>query len=758
MSDHQNDQKLTSANQVLVESQGYLTQGVSQSFSYSITSIKDLLARLTGEYSQEHLQLIRKAYDFSKKAHEGQYRKSGEAFILHPLSVSAILAELNLDPASIATGLLHDTVEDTSVTLQDITQHFGEEIAHLVDGVTKISKLTFYTNTHSKQGENIRKMFVAMAKDMRVVVVKLADRLHNMRTLNHMPYEKQLNISQETLDIYAPLSHRLGISAWQVELEDLSFKYLKPNNYQDLSQKFSDTKKEKKQFIKDTTQTLFQEIKKQTKLTPIVQGRHKHLYSIYQKMSRKNVDYDAIYDVFGFRVITDTKTQCYEILGIMHSLYHPIPGRFKDYIAIPKANHYQSLHTTVMSSQGDRIEIQIRTKKMHLIAEKGIAAHWTYKSGQKIASTIGTSERFEWMKNLMDWNKETYDPSEFLENIKSDLLQSEIYIFTPKGDVRALRKGATALDFAYLIHTEIGHHTIGAKIDGQIVPIKHQLQNGDTVQIMTASHQKPSKDWLQYCITTSARSKIRNFIRTEEGKKSIDLGHQLLEKEFKKHGFKLDKYINTEQSKKYLESIGIKTKENLYSQIAYGKHTPNKIFIKLNPDFQKETKKPVLKSLLDKVYNKDKKRKDRSLIKVDGMTDMLLHYAKCCQPIPGDPIVGFISRNRGLVIHQRSCSKNFEVDPERKVDVEWMDVPHAKHITRLRVVCHDYPGLLKIVSETFTLKGINIEEAQVKTQKNKKTICIFTVSVTDKFQLLQALKSLEKVNGVIHAERTFYES
>ncbi len=721
-----------------------------------IVTIESLLEKLQGKYSEQHLQFIKKVYSFSKKAHEGQYRKNGVLYISHPLAVANILADLNLDFATLATGLLHDTVEDTPVTLDDISKNFGKDIANLVDGVTKISQITFQ-NTHTKQGENIRKMFIAMAKDLRVIVVKLADRLHNMRTLNYMSYEKQLNIAQETLDIYAPLANRLGINAWQIELEDLSFKYLKPNNFQDLSEKFSNTKKEKKQFIKNMHSILSKEIKKQSKLILTVQGRHKHLYSIYQKMSKKNIDYDAIYDVFGFRVITDTKTQCYEILGIIHNMYCPIPGRFKDYIAIPKPNHYQSLHTTVMTTEGDRVEIQIRTRDMHLIAEKGIAAHWGYKSGETITSD--TTKKFEWIKNVMDWNRETYDPNEFLENIKSDLLESEIYIFTPKGDIKALKEGATALDFAYSIHTEVGHRTVSAKIDGQIVPLKYKLQNGDTVQIMTSSNQKPSKNWLEYCITSSAKSKIRNFIHTEERKQSIELGRQLLEKEFKKYGFKLEKYINTQHAKKYLESIGAHTKEFLYAQVAYGKKMPNNVLTRLNVEFQKyqeDEKKKLKQSELQKSSKKINKEKNHSLIQVDGMTDLLLHYAKCCQPIHGDAIVGFISRGRGLVIHQMSCPKIFELDPERRINVGWVNTPHTKLMTQLRVVCHDFPGLLKLISETFTLKGINIESAEVQTDKNKKAICTFVVGVTDRSQLIEALKSLEKVNGVIHAERSVF--
>ncbi len=720
-------------------------------------TIDEFLDQIRSQYCKEDLKRIEKAYHYSETAHEGQIRRSGEPYISHPLCVSSILSELNLDAPTIMTGLLHDTVEDTAVTLKNIEEEFGSDIRLLVDGVTKISQISF-RNTHAKQGENIRKMIVAMGKDIRVIVVKLADRLHNMRTLNHMPYEKQARIAQETLDIYAPIANRLGISAWKVELEDLSFRYLKPDIFYELAQKVSKKKKEREKYIDEVRKILNSEMGKRAKIKPIIQGRPKHLYSIYRKMTQKNIDYDEVYDVLAFRVIVESMAQCYEVLGVVHSLYRPIPGRFKDYIAMAKANNYQSLHTTVIGPDGERIEIQIRTHEMHLVAERGIAAHWAYKEGGRADDK--SAMRFEWLKNLMDWHRETGDSDEFLENVKSDLFESEIYVFTPNGDVKELPEGSTPLDFSYSIHTDVGNRTVGAKIDGRIVPLKHKLKNGDTVDIMTSPHQKPSKDWLKYCVTTRAKSKIRAFIRSEERKRSVALGTELLEKEFRKHGYKLESFVDTDHTNKFLESIGAKGIEELYAQVAYGKQMPLKAVERMVPDFRKEEDKPKEEdnsSFLGRMFKSNKKRKGTSLIKVDGMSDLLVHYAKCCNPIPGDPIVGFISRGRGVTIHQAACPKTFEIDPGRRVDVEWAGSEHAQERhTKIRVVCHDIPGLLKLMSDAFTANGVNIHNAQIKTNNDRKAICVFDVVVKDTSQLTRTIQSLEKIKGVIRAERMHY--
>ncbi|MCB0393613.1 MAG: bifunctional (p)ppGpp synthetase/guanosine-3',5'-bis(diphosphate) 3'-pyrophosphohydrolase [Bdellovibrionales bacterium] len=719
-------------------------------------TIDEFLEALRPHYSEKDVDTVAKAYAFSEKAHEGQIRRSGEPYIFHPLSVSYILSELHLDVSTIITGLLHDTVEDTDVTLEDVKREFGENVAHLVDGVTKISQISF-RNTHTKQGENIRKMIVAMGKDIRVIIVKLADRLHNMRTLNHMPYEKQARIAQETLDIYAPLANRLGINEWKIELEDLSFRYLKPDVFYDLAQKVSKKKKEREKYVDDVRRMLSSEIKN-AKLKAEVQGRPKHLYSIYKKMTLKNIEYDEVYDVLAFRVVVDSIAQCYEVLGLVHSIFRPIPGRFKDYIAMAKTNNYQSLHTTVFGPGGERIEIQIRTHDMHLIAERGIAAHWLYKEGEGKSSKKDIV-KFEWLKNLMDWNKETRDSDEFLENVKSDLFDSEIYVFTPKGDVKELPDGSTPLDFAYSVHTDVGNKTVGAKIDGRIVPLKYKLKNGDTIDIMTSPHQKPSKDWLKFCVTTRAKSKIRAFIRTEERRRSIALGRELLDKEFRKHGFKLENYENTEVTKKFLKDVGAVDIEELLAQVAYGKQMPIKVIERMVPDFkvEKVVEDENDTSFLGRMFRSNKKKKARSIIRVDGMSDLLVHYAKCCNPIPGDPILGFISRGRGVTIHQASCPKAFEIDQARMVDVEWTNADVSQErITKVRVYCHDIPGLLKLMSETFTANGVNIHNAQIRTNSDKKSICVFDVVVRDASQLTQTLQNLEKIKGVISAERIHF--
>lgn len=722
-----------------------------------IKNIEEFLESLLPNYSEADIALIKKSYEYSEKAHEGQIRRSGEPYILHPLQVAFILSQLHLDAPAIMTGLLHDTVEDTDATLDEIKKLFGESVANLVDGVTKISQISF-RNTHAKQGENIRKMIVAMGKDIRVIVVKLADRLHNMRTLNHMPYEKQARIAQETLDIYAPIANRLGINEWKIELEDLSFRYLKPDVFYDLVQKVNKKKKERDKYVDDIKRLLQGEVLKSSKFKAEIQGRPKHLFSIYKKMAVKNIEYEEVYDVLAFRIIVDSVAQCYEVLGMVHSIFRPIPGRFKDYIAMAKANNYQSLHTTVFGPGGERIEIQIRTREMHMIAERGIAAHWVYKEGETKADRK-TQVKFEWLKNLMDWNRETRDADEFLENVKSDLFDSEIYVFTPKGDVKELPDGSTPLDFAYSIHTDVGNKTVGAKIDGRIVPLKYRLKNGDTIDIMTSPHQKPSKDWLKFCVTTRAKSKIRAFIKTEERGRSITLGRELLDKEFRKHGLKLENFENTDVTKKFLKDIGAIDPEELFAQVAYGKQMPVKVVERMVPGFkvQEEEAADNESSFLGRMFRSGKKKKVKSIITVDGMSDLLVHYAKCCSPIPGDPILGFISRGRGVTIHQASCPKAFEIDSARKVDVEWTNAEVVQERqTKVRVICHDIPGLLKLMSESFTSNGVNIHNAQIRTNVDKKSICIFDVVVKDASQLTRTLQNLEKIKGVISAERIHF--
>ena len=711
--------------------------------------MEEFTSTFSSIYSKDNLRLINQAYEFAKNVHQGQFRRSGKPYITHPLDVAILLAELYFDTPTIVSALLHDTVEDTTASIDEIEKYFGKTVRDVVDGVTKISKMDF-RNTHVAQSENIRKMIVAMGQDIRVIIVKIADRLHNMRTLEHMPYEKQLATSQETLDIYAPIANRLGISSWKMELEDLSFKYLNPKIYQDLSSKVAKKKEEHNKYIETVVDMLSKKIAQNTNLNPRIYGRSKHIYSIYRKMKNKNIEYEDVLDIFGFRIITETIANCYEILGLMHSSYRPIPGGFKDYIAMAKVNNYQSLHTAVIMPGGLRVEIQIRTKQMHEVAENGIAAHWSYKEKSKVDTK--TKEKFEWLKSLTSWYRDIDDSSEFLESVKLDLMDEDIYVFTPRGDVKELGDGATALDFAYAIHSDIGSKAVGAKVDGKMVPLKHKLQNGDTVEIMTSPHQTPSKDWLLFCTTSKAQSKIRAFVRANERKHSIELGKNLLEQECVKLKLKLNKIINSPNVKKTLESLGVHTVTELYVQIGYGKHIPSKV-IALLTGTKSQSEDEV--SFLSKMFKRYKRPSGKSMVKVDGMSDILIYYAKCCHPIPGDPIVGFISRERGVTVHRSSCKKTFEMDRDRTVDVEWSteQAQHPIRNTKVRVLCNDTSGVLKSITETFTVNNINISSANVRTIKNKKAICIFDVAVKGVEHINLALKQISKIKSVIRVDR-----
>ncbi len=708
--------------------------------------IDALLSQISKIYGEKNASFIKEIYHFSEKAHKGQFRRSGEGYIHHPVSVASILTDLKLDINTIATGLLHDTVEDTDITLEDIKNTFGEDLSHLVDGVTKISQINF-RNTNEKQGENFRKIMIAMGKDIRVILVKIADRLHNMRTLNHMPYYKQEGIAQETKDIYAPLAGRLGINEWKIELEDLSFRYLKPDCYYDLVQKVSKKQKGSEKYIQEFKSLLKQNMKN-TGIDCEVYGRSKHLYSIYKKMTRQNIAYEQVYDLLGFRILVDNVSNCYEVLGVVHSLYKPIPGRFKDFIAMAKVNNYQSLHTTVVGPSGEQVEIQIRTHRMHLVAEKGIAAHWKYKEGALDKSTI---DKFDWLRDLLQWDQEVRDPGEFLETVKTDLFETEIYVFTPQGDVKELPDGATPIDFSFSIHTDVGLKTIGAKVNGKMVSLKYKLQSGDTVEILTSSHQTPSKDWLNFCVTSRARSKIRSFVKIEENKRSTELGQEILEKAFRKHGVNILKVLKGPIYEKFIKDIGANSINDIYLQVGYGKITSEKVVERLAPQsFKTEERKP--ETFLDKVFKGAKKRTGR-LISVSGLSDIIVRYAKCCHPIPGDEIMGFISRGRGVTIHQSSCPKVFEIDSARRVDVEWKSSGEVRRMTKIRVVSMDEPGLLKLISEVFTNQGVNIQNAQIRTNKDHKAICLFDVMVNNKKQVVQVIQKLQKIDHVLHVDR-----
>lgn len=732
-------------------------EGISEK---SPETVEELIEKIRAYNPNVEADLIRKAYEFSEKAHSGQVRRSGEPYITHPLGVAGVLGDLRLDTPTVIAALLHDTVEDTPATLEDIEKNFGPIVRELVDGVTKLSQMKF-KHTHEKQGENIRKMIIAMGKDVRVILVKLADRLHNMRTLSSMAPEKQKRIAEETLDIYCPLAGRLGINSLKIELEDLGFRYAQPDQYYDLVQKLNKKKKEREKYIDDVKEVMRREMAARSSVKYEVSGRPKHLYSIYKKITQRNVEYDQIFDLLAFRIIVNTVPECYELLGIVHTLFKPIPGRFKDFIAMPKTNNYQSLHTTVIGPGGERIEIQIRTREMHLIADWGIAAHWSYKEesrGHKDVDKLAM-EKFNWLRELVSIHQQTNNSDEFLENIKTDLTESEIYVFTPKGDVKELAEHSTPIDFAYAVHTDVGNRIVAARVNGRIVTLKHVLRNGDTIEILTSKTQTPSKDWLKMCVTTRAKARIRAFVKTEQRKRSLELGREIIERSFRKAGIPLQKHLDGPRFEKLLKDEGCQAVDDLYIRVGYGKITPQIMMDALvdRPKQIEASAEP--ESFISRAVRSvvGKSKKVGSIITVDGMNDVLVRYAKCCLPIHGDPIVGFISRGRGITIHRADCEKAYEIDQARAIDVEWSGDPkqsHAEQVVRVKVTSEDKSGLLKGMSEVFASFGCNIHNVQARTTRDRRAVSIFDISVHDTRQLAQVMTALEKLKGILTVERS----
>jgi guanosine-3',5'-bis(diphosphate) 3'-pyrophosphohydrolase len=699
-------------------------------------------------------ELIQRAYDYSFRAHAGQTRKSGEPYIVHPVSVAGIIADLRLDAASVCAGLLHDVVEDTLATTDDLTKEFGTEVAELVDGVTKLSLINF-TSKEDRQAENFRKMVVAMARDIRVLLIKLCDRLDNMRTLEHMSKEAQERIARETIEIYAPLANRLGIQSFKSELEDLSFRHLEPEAYTDLVAQMTLTKKERDKYIAEVCRTLSSRLAEQG-FAAEVYGRAKHLYSVYRKMRSQQSGLEGVHDLIAFRVVVESVSDCYAALGVIHSQWTPVPGRFKDYIALPKPNMYQSLHTTVIGPGRERIEIQIRTHEMHRVAERGIAAHWKYKDrGGGVAEQ--DAQRFSWLRQLLEWQKELKDPAEFLESVKVDLFQDEVYVFTPKGDVRVFPRGATPIDFAYAIHTQLGDHVTGARINGKMESFRYKLRNGDVVEVLTSPHQHPSKDWLDFVGTTRARAKIRNFFRTEQRDKSRRLGEELFERELHRAGISGSKLLKNEaEMRRVYEKMKVQNLEELYIGIGYGKIDPEDIVKLVAPPDEEGTQSRPPESLregrLAGLVRKVIKR-DEGAIRINGIDDVLVRYAKCCNPLPGDDILGFITRGRGVTIHRRGCPKAFDTDPERRVEIQWDSRARINRSVQLRVVTANQPGILANVGQTFMAQGINISEANCRASDDGRAINLFSFVCQDLQQLKLVMKALGKVKGVVAVER-----
>src|SRR5438309_4308909 len=726
--------------------------------------LNDILEKVHAYHADADLDFIKKAYVFSAKVHQGQVRKSGEPYLVHPLEVAGILADLKLDEHSIVAGLLHDTIEDTLARPEEIREIFGQEVLELVEGVTKLATLPLSKSvtTKEKQAENFRKMLVAMAKDIRVILVKLADRTHNMRTLSFMQPDAQQRIAQETLDIYAPLAHRLGIQWIKIEREDLAFRDLRPAEYADVEQQVAQTQKDRARFIADVVQLLKSKLEK-AGLEAEVQGRPKHLYSIWKKMRKNGLNsVSQLHDIVAFRLILKSVPACYEALGLIHSLWKPVPGRFKDYVAIPKPNMYQSLHTTVIGPTGERIEIQMRTEEMHRIAEEGIAAHWVYKEG-KSSGRGGDDEKFAWLRQLMEWQHDLKDPREFLETVKVDLFTDEVFVFTPKGDVRSLPQGSCPIDFAYAIHSEVGAHCAGAKVNGKMVPLRTKLKNGDSVEILTNTNVRPNKDWLGFVKTSRAQAKIRQFIKMQQRERSLEMGRDLLEREFRRFDLTFGKVVKTREFLKIANDYGHARSEDLVSAVGYGKLSPASVLQRLLPPEKLAEKKPQQDgdsaanghpSRLTELFRKVAQRsRTGGGVRIGGIDDVLVRYGRCCSPVPGDQIVGFITRGRGVTVHTRACSKGLETDPERRVEVTWDVHGEFKRAVNLRVRSDDRKGLLAKMSETFADVGVNILTATARSNGEQGAVSTFEIEIVDVKQLNDVVRAIGQIPGVRSVER-----
>ena len=708
--------------------------------------ITDILDKAQAYLTPEELEMIEKAYIYSAKAHQGQVRLSGEPYLTHPMEVAGILVDMKLDAATIISGLLHDTVEDTLATIEEIEKEFGKDVAFLVGGLTKISRISLGSQ-EEKQAENFRKMILAMSADIRILMVRLADRIHNMKTLQYQTPERRAAIAKETMEIYAPLANRLGINWMKIVLEDLSFQHLYPEEYEDLSRRVVKSK-ESRDLYTEKIKSIIRAGLEKFSIKGDVEGRAKHLYGIYKKMQEQNLNFDEVYDLMAFRVILDEDNvkACYETLSTVHALWKPVPGRFKDYIAMPKANNYQSLHTTVIGPYGERLEIQIRTKAMHEWAEKGIAAHWKYKEGRTFKDD--EDAQIKKLREMLEMQQEIKDPREFMSNLKLSLFPEEVYVFTPKGDVIAFPKGATPIDFAYSIHTDVGNTCIGAKVNRKIVPLRYELQNGDLVEIMTQAGQHPSKDWLKYVVTTRAISKIRNWINQEEKESSLALGRDLLEKEFKRHNLRARDYAKSEDIKKLLAEYSVNSLEELISQVGFGRISPKQIV----NFFLGEEAAETAAQAPEKVQIKAKSDVPSMGISLTGVENVLVKFAKCCNPIPGDEIAGYISRGRGMTIHTRNCPQIKNLDVDRIVEVNWDVREKHTYPVRIKVVCDDRKGILTEVSSIISSQDVNISYAQVETNDLIAT-CTFVIDVNNLKQLNQILVAIKQLKAVKSIER-----
>jgi GTP pyrophosphokinase len=709
--------------------------------------LNDITSRLLSYNPKADISLVEKAYVYSAKVHQGQVRLSGVPYLSHPLEVAYLLTEMKMDAISIVAGLLHDTIEDTDAELSEIERLFGKEAANIVDGVTKISKIQFST-TEERQAENIRKMILAMTSDIRVIMVKLADRLHNMRTLGFHTPEKQIRIARETLDIYAPLAGRMGIYWLKSSFEDLCLYYLEPEIYNKIKAGIAERRGAREKFIQEVGDLIGQKVK-EAGIEATIKGRHKHYYSIYQKMKDQNLTVDQVYDIVAFRVIVNTLKECYEVLGLIHSAWKPIPGKFKDYISLPKANMYQSLHTSVIGPYVQRMEVQIRTWEMDKVAEEGIAAHWKYKEGIKIGEA--DQKQFAWLRQLLEWQKNLHDPKEFMEMVQMDLFPDDVYVFTPKGEVKAFPKGATPVDFAYSVHSQIGEKCTGAKVNGRVVPLKYVMNNGDIIEITTSNKQHPRKDWLDFVKTTRAKSRIRQYIKVEERDESISIGKNILEKSLEQLRINTSNIAKNKDLLDIAKEMSFQTLDDLFANIGYGKIPASQVVGRLKEKLGIE--KEVDVGIVQKVVSKITGKKSSRGIKVKGIDDMLVRFANCCRPLPGEHVLGFITRGRGVTIHKYNCSHILDSDQERLVEVQWDPAKDDVYTAKIRVTSVDRKGVLADVSAIISKKEANIINAEIKTTMDKKGISYFTVQVESYKQLEEIMGAIKKVENVLIVER-----
>lgn len=709
--------------------------------------INDIIDKITEYHPDADLDIIDRAYIYSARVHDGQVRLSGEPYLSHPLEVAGILADMKLDVVSVAAGLLHDVVEDTHASIEEINEMFGKDVSHIVSGVTKLSVLPFSSGSQARQAESIRKMILAMADDIRVILIKLADRLHNMRTLKFHSPQKKVKIARETLDIYAPIAGRLGIYWIKKELEDTSFMYLQPDEYFKIEQLVNKDKEEGEKYI-EKVKDLIKKKMDEHNLECEVLGRYKYFYSIYKKMLSQNLEFEDVYDIIAFRIILDTVPHCYEALGVIHSLWKPVAKKFKDYIGVPKPNMYQSLHTTVIGPFGERIEIQIRTQEMDRVAKSGIAAHWSYKEGRQFDEK--TTKTFSWIQNLVENQENFENPDEFLENVRIDLFPDEVYVFTPRGEIKTVPSGATPVDFAYLIHTEVGSQCVGAKVNGRIVPLQYELKTGDTVEITTSKKSHPSKDWLNFVKTVKARSRIRQWIKTQEKERSITLGREMCEKAFRKYRLNFNTLLKSEEMEKVVEHFGFRHVDDLIASVGYGKITPLQIVRKFEP--KPEEKEDSL-SFLDKIISRVRKKKPKAGVTVKGIDDILIKFGKCCQPVPGDSITGYITRGYGVTVHRTSCINAMKMSPERQIDVEWSVDIADTYPVKILVRSYDRVGLLADITANISKNGANILSANTETRDSKIVDSLFTIAVENTDHLNRVLSAIRKIKYIQDVRR-----